>query len=60
MIIISLQANEVSSDRKRLTLCMLKKPFSRRHFEIYFLFFSENRLWLFMQIVPRDTICINC
>ena len=29
---------------KILTLSMLSKNFSRRHFEIFFLFFSENRL----------------
>ena len=33
--------------------------FSRRHFEIFFLFFSENRLWHFMQIV-QETICMKC
>ena len=34
-----------------LTLCMLGKNFSRRHFEIFFLFFLENRTCHFMQIV---------
>ena len=34
-----------------LTLSTLGKIFSRRHFEIFFLFFSENRIWHFMQIV---------
>ena len=27
-----------------LTLCMLGRNFSRRHFEIFFLFFTENRI----------------
>ena len=27
-----------------LTLCMLGKNFSRQHFEIFFLFFLENRI----------------
>ena len=34
-----------------LTLSTLGKIFSRRHFEIFFLFFTENRIWHFMQIV---------
>ena len=34
-----------------LTLSTLGKIFSRRHFEIFFLFFPENRIWHFMQIV---------
>ena len=29
---------------RALTLCMLGKKFSRRHFEIFFLFFLENRI----------------
>ena len=29
-------------------LSMLDKIFSRRHFEIFFIFFPENRLWDFM------------
>ena len=32
-------------------LSKLGKIFSRQHFEIVFLFFQENRLWYFMQIV---------
>ena len=34
----------------------------RRHFEIFFLFFSpENRIWYFMQTVnPMETICMKC
>ena len=34
-----------------LTLCMLGKKISRRHFEVFFLFFLENRISHFMQIV---------
>ena len=34
-----------------LTLSTLGKIFSRRYFEIFFLFFPENRIWHFMQIV---------
>ena len=30
---------------------MLGKNFSRQQFEIFFLFFLENRIWHFMQIV---------
>ena len=33
-----------------LTLRMLGKNFSK-HFEIFFLFFLENKIWHFMQIV---------
>ena len=36
---------------RNLTLSTLGKIFSRRHFEIFFLFFPENRIWHFMQIV---------
>ena len=38
-------------ESKDLTLSTLGKIFSRRHFEIFFLFFPENRIWHFMQIV---------
>ena len=31
--------------------------FSRQHFKIFFLFFPENRLWLFMQIVSTYMKC---
>ena len=34
-----------------LMLCMLGKNFSRRYFEIYFLFLPENRLWHLIKIV---------
>ena len=34
-----------------LTLSTLGKIFSRQHFEIFFLFFPENRIWHFMQMV---------
>ena len=34
-----------------LTLSNLSKKFSRRHFEIFFLSFPENRLWHLMQTV---------
>ena len=27
---------------------------------IFFLFFSENRLWHFLQIVSPETICMKC
>ena len=37
---------------------MLGKDFSRRQFEIAFLFFPKYRLLLFMQIV--ETIDMNC
>ena len=35
----------------RLMLCILGKNFSRRYFEIYFLFLPENRFWHLMKIV---------
>ena len=36
---------------KYLTLSMLDNISSRWHFEIFFLFFPENKIWQFMQIV---------
>ena len=36
-----------------LTLRMLGKVFSRQHIEIFFLFFLENKIWHFMQIVSN-------
>ena len=36
-----------------------KKSFSRLHFEMFFLFFPENRLCYFMQIVSEETICMK-
>ena len=44
----------------RLTLSTLSKIFSRRHFEIFFLFFPENSFRYFMQIVSKETICMKC
>ena len=41
-----------------LTLCMLRKNFSRQHFEIFLLFFLENRIWHYMQIV--SLVCMKC
>ena len=35
------------------TLTMLGIYFSRRHFEVFFLIFPENRLWHLMQIVSE-------
>ena len=37
-----------------LSLCTLGKNFSRRHFEIFLLFFLENRMWHFMQTLHDD------
>ena len=37
-----------------LMLYMLGKNFSRRHFEIFFFFFLENRIGHFMQIVSHE------
>ena len=50
---------------------MLGKKFSRWHFEVFFLFFLENGILHFMQIVslrdslhevsdPKETICMKC
>ena len=36
-----------------LPLSMLGKYFSRRHFEIFFLSFPENKIWHFMQTVSN-------
>ena len=38
-----------------LTLYMLGKNFSSQHFEIFFLFLLENRIWHFMQIVSKSS-----
>ena len=43
-----------------LTLSMLCKNFSRQHFEIFFLFFQENSLRHFIQIIFSETVCMNC
>ena len=43
-----------------LTLSTLGNIFSRRYIEIVFLFFPENRIWHFMQIVSLETICMKC
>ena len=40
---------------------MLSKNFSRQHFEIFFLFFTENRFWHFMWNVSNgDSLKIKC
>ena len=39
------------------TLSTLGKIFSRRYFEI---FFPENKIWHFMQLSPKETICMKC
>ena len=36
-----------------LTLSTLGKVFSRQHTEIFYLFFPDNRIWHFMQIVSN-------
>ena len=45
-----------------LTLSMLGKIFSRRHFEIYFLLFSQKIGFdmLCKLSPPKETICIKC
>ena len=40
-----------SSSEDLLTRCMLGRNFNRQHFEVFFLFFLENRICHFMQIV---------
>ena len=37
-----------------LTLSTQGKIFSRQHFEIFLLFFTENKIWHFMQIVSNN------
>ena len=39
--------------RPSLLLSMLGKNISWQHFEVFFLFFHENRLWHFMHIVSK-------
>ena len=41
-------------------LSPLGKIFSRQHIEIFFLIFTEIRIRQFMQIVSKETICMNC
>ena len=41
---VELQRLGQYANRANLTLSTLGKIFSRRHFEIFFLFFSENRI----------------
>ena len=36
-----------------LTFSTLGKKFSRQYFKVFFLFFPENKLWHFMQIVDN-------
>ena len=43
----------------RLRLCTLIKLFCRWHFEIFFLFFPENRIWLSYKLSPMETICMK-
>ena len=42
-----------------LTLCMLGKRFSWRHFEIFFLFFLETGIWHFMQTVSWGQFALS-
>ena len=39
---------------------MLCKNFSRQHFEIFFLFFLENRIDTSCKLSPKETICMKC
>ena len=53
-IIITCLHEKIHAENKvdtPLTLSTLGKIFSRWHFEIFFLFFPEHRIWRFMQIV---------
>ena len=43
--------NVKGSSEDLLTRCMLGRNFNRQHFEVFFLFFLENRICHFMQIV---------
>ena len=45
---------------KNLTLSTWSKIFSRRYIEISFIFFPENKIWHFKQIVSLETICMKC
>ena len=44
----------IACGSERVNGSMLGKEFSRRHFEIVFLFFPEHRLWHFMQTWYMD------
>ena len=55
-----LSNNNVTGLLPTISLCMLGKNFSRWHFEVFFLFFLENMIWYFMQIVSKETICMKC
>ena len=46
---------------QELILSMLHKKFSRKHFEIFFLYFSEKiRFDILCKLSPMETICIKC
>ena len=47
------------SDNGHLTL-MLGKNFSRRQFEIFFLFFHKISFDISCKLSPQETICIKC
>ena len=47
------------SDNGHLTL-MLGKNFSRRQFEIFFLFFQKISFDISCKLSPQETICIKC
>ena len=50
------------NNRLALTHSILGKNFSRRHFEMFFLFSQETRVWYFTQIFSKgdkETICIK-
>ena len=53
LFVKSINSNPQSIINAFSKLSMLGKKFSRRHFEIFFLSFSENRVWHFVQIVSQ-------
>ena len=43
-----------------LTLSTLGKVFSRRYFEIFFLFFPEKGFDISCKVSSKETICMKC
>ena len=42
-----------------LTLRMLGKNFNRQQFKIFIIFFPQNKIWQFMQIVSKGPVWLQ-